>query len=705
MKYLIKPPAGETIQPKELNFKGTNPATGEQLGTTTNYFTKDNKPWFPIMGEFHFARFPEDYWEEEILKMKAGGIQIVATYIFWIHHEEIEGVFEWENHRNLRRFIELCQKCGVYALLRVGPWCHGECRNGGFPDWLVEKDFELRSDNEGYLDKVRILFSQIFQQAEGLLYKDGGPVMGRQIENEYGHCGGFTGEKGLSHMRTLTRMVKEVGFHVPYYTATGWGGAVVAEGENLPVMGAYADAPWDRSLAQLPLGGNYVFSNLRNDGNIGSDINPNSMYSNNYTFDPNAYPYATAELGGGIMVTKHRRPVITAKDTEAMIFTRIGSGANLIGYYMYHGGTNFIGKLSTLQESKPRDYCDLPILSYDFQGAIGEYGEPHESFGYLKLIHMWLADFGEGLAKTATFIPDFSAKEPGDCENPRISLRYDGLSGYVFLNNYQRHLNLPDKDGLEIEVNPGGAETISFPKFDLKSGQNIALPFNLKIGGTVIEYATGQPLCLINSSTAVFWTYGSTCEYKIAGETFTAAAGTEITAGELKILTISRKDAERAWKITQGGTDKLIVSDNCIIEHAEGYKAILKQQSPSEPPRFELQETRENGDKFYKLTLPELFRNNERDVYLTIDFAGRMANLFINGKLSADWFYTGLDWNVGLKRFHRNTKLHEAEIILQIKPLRTDSPIYVEKPPAFENGTACVLNGLKLTEERDAQQV
>jgi len=34
------------------------------------------------MGEFHYARYAESGWEEEILKMKAGGVQVVSTYIF-----------------------------------------------------------------------------------------------------------------------------------------------------------------------------------------------------------------------------------------------------------------------------------------------------------------------------------------------------------------------------------------------------------------------------------------------------------------------------------------------------------------------------------------------------------------------------------------------------------------------------------------------
>ena len=45
------------------------------------------KPVVPVMGEFHYSRFDESDWHRELLKMKAGGIDIVATYVFWNHHE------------------------------------------------------------------------------------------------------------------------------------------------------------------------------------------------------------------------------------------------------------------------------------------------------------------------------------------------------------------------------------------------------------------------------------------------------------------------------------------------------------------------------------------------------------------------------------------------------------------------------------------
>src|SRR5271166_6393800 len=85
----------------------------------------DGHRWTPVMGEFHYSRYPENEWRDELLKMKAGGIDIVSTYVFWIHHEEIEGKFDWSGSRNLRHFIQLCREVGLKAIVRCGPWDHG----------------------------------------------------------------------------------------------------------------------------------------------------------------------------------------------------------------------------------------------------------------------------------------------------------------------------------------------------------------------------------------------------------------------------------------------------------------------------------------------------------------------------------------------------------------------------------------------------
>ena len=39
----------------------------------------DGKPVIPVMGEFHFTRYPRAQWEQEIVKMKAGGVNVLPT--------------------------------------------------------------------------------------------------------------------------------------------------------------------------------------------------------------------------------------------------------------------------------------------------------------------------------------------------------------------------------------------------------------------------------------------------------------------------------------------------------------------------------------------------------------------------------------------------------------------------------------------------
>ena len=121
--------------PAKLEFElGGRSSEGRRLDANSRYLTLDDAPWLPVMGEMHFSRYPERCWEEEILKMKAGGIDVVSSYVFWIHHEEVQGSFDWSGRRNLRRFVELCARHGLLVWVRIGPWAHGEVRNGGLPE-------------------------------------------------------------------------------------------------------------------------------------------------------------------------------------------------------------------------------------------------------------------------------------------------------------------------------------------------------------------------------------------------------------------------------------------------------------------------------------------------------------------------------------------------------------------------------------------
>ena len=188
------------------------------LGINSRYLTRNGVPWLPATGEFHFSRYPQAQWEEEILKMKAAGVDIISTYVIWIHHEEVKGQFNWNDQRDLRSFAQLCAKHGMYLVVRIGPWDHGEVRNGGLPDWVL-KDGPTRVNDPVYLASVRSLYGQIGQQLNGLMWKDGGPVIGVQLENEYSKRGPGAGE---AHLLELKKIALASGLDAPLYFITGW---------------------------------------------------------------------------------------------------------------------------------------------------------------------------------------------------------------------------------------------------------------------------------------------------------------------------------------------------------------------------------------------------------------------------------------------------------------------------------------------------
>mgnify|MGYP002652857838 CR=1 FL=1 len=233
--------------------QGSGPAG--TIGINNRYLTRDGKPWLPVMGEFHFSRFPARYWEEELLKMKAAGVTVVASYVLWNQHEMSPGQLDWTGDRDIRRFVELCNKHNLLFFLRPGPWVHAESRFGGIPDW-INASTRTRSDDPAYLAEVDRFWSAMAAQLKGLMWKDGGPIIGVQIENEYNLDGPG---RGRQHIGTLKAMALRHGFDVPLYTVTGWDRTIYPKGEVVPIMGGYPDEPWSARIAKLPPKETYLF--------------------------------------------------------------------------------------------------------------------------------------------------------------------------------------------------------------------------------------------------------------------------------------------------------------------------------------------------------------------------------------------------------------------------------------------------------------
>ena len=231
MRIRFQPYQPSPVLSGHLRMGGKRPE-GEEIAVNSRFISRNGVPVIPVMGEYHFCRDSRDNWERELAKIKAGGVGIVATYLFWIYHEETEGVFDFSGDLDIRAFIEACAAQGLEVIIRIGPWAHGECRNGGFPDWLQHSDIPLRTNDARYMEKARIWYEKIYEQVKGLFARDGGPIIGIQFENEL--------VDNSDHLLALKKLALEIGYDAPIYTVTGWNskyGARIPVDEVIDAMG------------------------------------------------------------------------------------------------------------------------------------------------------------------------------------------------------------------------------------------------------------------------------------------------------------------------------------------------------------------------------------------------------------------------------------------------------------------------------------
>lgn len=652
-----------------LKMGGINPA-GEKIEVNSSYLTRNGKPWIPIMGEFHFSRCDRKKWKEELCKMKAGGITLVSTYLFWIYHEETEGEFCFEGDRDIRAFVMTCKEIGLEVALRIGPWAHGECRNGGFPDWLLEQKYPLRTNDAQYLEQVRKWYQRIAAEVRGLFYKYGGNIVAIQLENEL--------VDNADHLGTLKKIAVECGMEAPIYTVTGWNsasGARIPVDEVLPTFGGYCEAPWLGHTKRLPASSHYFFVQMRNDSAIGADLLIKEN-EDGWQLPYERYPFATCELGGGIQVTHHRRPIVRPMDIYAIALVMLGVGNNWPGYYMYHGGTNKIGKKTTFQESKATGYpSDYPVLSYDFQAPISEFGEIREQYRLLNLLHLFLQDFQEEFAPLQA-VEALGEITCDDITSLRYGMRTDGQSGYVFVNHYQRLTHLEDVKGAVIDTGE-----VVFPPIDIVGEISFFMPFMMKLGEngseTILEYATAQPVCRMGNTYFFVKIPGIPAVYHFRDDREicmdTGKESVPIEKG-LQIVTLEWEDAKYLRRLEENDGNGLYIGDGCdLYKHnnilccAElGTHNCFKWDGKKFVPFIigkkekEAKISLESIDKipFEIMCKEELQLESDRSIsfkkmivsgaqgFVSITEEYDVAQIYVDGQLTADNFYYGRPWKL-----------------------------------------------------------
>lgn len=714
------------IDPGKLGAHGGSNPKGEAFGFTNYYMTRNGKPFIPVVGEFHFARFNYLQWEEELLKMKAGGIHIVATYVFWNYHEEEEGIFDWSGSRNLRHFVDLCAKLEFPLILRIGPFCHGEVRNGGMPDWVFAKPLTLRSNDPAYLKLAQKLYREIAVQIRGTMYQEGGPVIAVQLENEYMHCsapndawgyttGRFieTGADGTAHLAELRRIAEEAGMHPLFFTVTAWGGAAVPEEGFLPMLAGYAYTSW---LPDQPASREFLYRDLH------------AVPMETVDFDTREYPVAYCEMAGGMQVSYKARPYVPAESVEAMTLVKLASGSNMLGYYMYHGGSNPTGKKTYLNEQF------LPKISYDYQAPLGEFGRIGESYDRIRCLSLFMETFGELLAPMPTVLPEGQADlAVTDTETLRWCVRQQGGSGFVFLNNFQDAVDMPGRSFRIVLDTPSGQAAFPYEgEAVLNSGIGAVLPFHLNLHGVRLISATAQLLTEIETEdehVVFFFAHdGLAPEYVVANSSITglSTAGAQChdqgelsvifpetgktdgvvfrTAGgkQVRFVTLTREEALQTYRFSLWGRQRVAVSDcpltvqnDQLVCHSTGIRSfrVSLYPSPAEELRAaagRLEPVQQEGVfSTYSLQLPEykpamdIVKPSEKsaliqieaawpshveDVWLEIDYDGDVAEAFLGDKLLTDHVHFGQTWSIGLKSSHN--RLDQEKLYIAITPLR-----------------------------------
>lgn len=562
------------------------------LSLTSRHLLRDGLPWIPVSGEIHFTRMPRTQWKPALELMKAGGITVVSAYVFWIHHQERRDVApDFTGDRDLAAFVALCAELGLEMIIRVGPWCHGEVRNGGLPDWVVAADYRERTDDPAYLADVRTYLSHLGRELAPLC-GDHGPIIGVQVENEL--------YDQREHIVTLKSIIRASGLVAPLWTATAWGSADIPVGEVFPLYGGYADgfwvdtdAGWDDSFRS-----HYRFSHQWDDPGIGKDL-AGAAWSGVVGAKHPDFPAATCELGGGMATAYHRRPVLSGADIAAVAQVKLGSGSVWQGYYMYAGGINPRG-LTTLQESHATGYPnDLPVHDYDFHAPVGAHLQVRDSYHRLRNQHSFLTAFGDRLAPMTATIPESGV------DDLRWCLRSDGTSGFVYVNNHQPYEPLPDRREVQFEVGLDDT-TVTFPTepVDLASGVFTVWPVHFQVAGVLMTWATATPLTLLPATGVTLpvlvlaATEGVPVQlsfpvtYEVLGAltqitptelVATVAPGTAIVTvrspegGALSVLVLDPQQAGDAWTPHVSGHRRLVLSAAAVVERDGALVAMTEE--------------------------------------------------------------------------------------------------------------------------------
>uniref|UniRef100_A0A4W3HNF1 Galactosidase beta 1 like 2 n=1 Tax=Callorhinchus milii TaxID=7868 RepID=A0A4W3HNF1_CALMI len=157
------------------------------LQAEKEYFQLEGYKFVILGGSLHYFRVPREYWADRMLKMKALGLNTLTTYVPWNLHELQIGVYNFKSELDLEDYLTLAKDLDLWVILRPGPYICSELDLGGLPSWLLrDPNMRLRTTYSRFTQAVDKYFDVLMPKVIPHQYKNGGPIIAVQVENEYG---------------------------------------------------------------------------------------------------------------------------------------------------------------------------------------------------------------------------------------------------------------------------------------------------------------------------------------------------------------------------------------------------------------------------------------------------------------------------------------------------------------------------------------
>ncbi|MBN1557257.1 MAG: beta-galactosidase [Lentisphaerae bacterium] len=137
-----------------------------------------------ISGEFHYWRVLRENWLPIARRIKAMGLEVVASYIPWNYHELEPGRYDFTGEtspqRDLKGFVELLRDEGLWLIIRPGPYIYSEWPFGGVPE-RAARHHRLAPE---FLEMARDYIAHVCEVLVPYQVTRGGNILLFQADNE-----------------------------------------------------------------------------------------------------------------------------------------------------------------------------------------------------------------------------------------------------------------------------------------------------------------------------------------------------------------------------------------------------------------------------------------------------------------------------------------------------------------------------------------